>query len=95
MSDPGASLVRTRLAWRRTGLSASIVPLLAARPAFAPGAGAVAVVATASAMIGWAVLVGLAYRRSGTLDRPGGRAIVGCAALTVAFAAIGGMVVVF
>ena len=95
--DPGASAARTRLAWRRTGLSASAVGLLALRPAFAPGAGAAHLLLAAAAMAGWAVLVGLAYRRARGLAAPqplpGRRTITLYAAVTVGFAVIGGLVV--
>ena len=88
--DPGAAAERTRLAWRRTGLSATAVALLAARPAFAPGAGAGTYLAAAAALAGWATLVGLAYRRARGLaaapPQPGQRTITAYAAVTVGFA---------
>lgn len=95
--DHGASAERTRLAWRRTGLSATAVGLLAARPAFAPHAGIPAALIAAAAMVGWAVLVGLAYRRAAGLaaqpPRAGGRTITAYALVTVVFAILGGLVV--
>jgi uncharacterized membrane protein YidH (DUF202 family) len=95
--DLGASAERTRLAWRRTGLSATAVGLLAARPAFAPHGGVAAALIAATAMAGWAVLVGLAYRRATGLaarpPRPGGRTITAYASVTVIFAVLGGLVV--
>ena len=95
--DHGASAERTRLAWRRTGLSAAAVGLLAARPAFSPGAGVGRWLIAACAMAGWAALVALAYRRArGLRDRPpqpGRRTILAYALITVAFAALGGLVV--
>ncbi len=95
--DPGASAERTRLAWRRTGLSATAVALLAVRPAFTPGAGAGTYLAAAAALAGWAALVGLGYRRARGLDtdppRPGRRTVTAYAALTVAFAALGSVLV--
>ncbi len=63
-ADQGASVERTRLAWRRTGLSATAVGLLTARPAFHPRAGAATWLITALAMMLWAVSVALAYRRA-------------------------------
>lgn len=95
--DHGASAERTRLAWRRTGLSATAVGLLAARPAFAPHAGASTVLVAAAAMAAWAALIALAYRRArGLADRPprpGRRTITAYACITVVFATLGGLVV--
>ncbi|HEU4347793.1 MAG TPA: DUF202 domain-containing protein [Actinoplanes sp.] len=97
MTDPGASVERTRLAWRRTGLSATVVGLLAARPAFSPGAGTAFVLLAAATMAVWAAAIGLTYRRTAGLrthpPHPGRRAVIGYAALTVGFAVIGGLVV--
>jgi Domain of unknown function (DUF202) len=96
-ADHGASAVRTRLAWRRTGLSATAVGLLAARPAFAPHAGAAFWLVAAAAMAAWAALIVLAYRRSRSLNGhpplPGRRSIAAYAAVTVGFAVLGGLVV--
>jgi hypothetical protein len=95
--DHGASAVRTRLAWRRTGLSATAVGLLAARPAFAPHAGTASVLVAAAAMACWAALVALAYQRGRGLEgrppRPGRRAVTTYALITIGFAVIGGLVV--
>lgn len=95
--DHGASAERTRLAWRRTGLSAAAVGLLAARPAFSPDAGAVRWLTAAGAMAGWTALVALAYRRTRGLRArpplPGRRAVLAYALITVGLAALGGVVV--
>lgn len=95
--DHGAAAERTRLAWRRTGLSATTVALLAARPAFAPSAGRAAVLAGAAATVGWAILVALAYLRARGLEerppRPGRRTVVTYALITMGFALLGGLVV--
>ncbi|MET0423402.1 MAG: DUF202 domain-containing protein [Actinoplanes sp.] len=95
--DHGASAERTRLAWRRTVLSATAVGLLAARPAFDPEAGGARWLTAALAMAGWAAMVGLTYRRIRGLDHrpphPARWAIGAYAALTIGFAALGGLVV--
>jgi uncharacterized membrane protein YidH (DUF202 family) len=95
--DPGASAERTRLAWRRTGLSATAVGLLAVRPAFHPDAGARAWILAALAMTAWAAMVALAYRRARALGtsppQPGRRAIPAYAMLTIALVTLGGLVV--
>jgi hypothetical protein len=96
-ADHGASAERTRLAWRRTGLSASAVGLLAVRPAFRPGAGALTWLVAAAAMAAWVLLVALAYHRVrglATLPPRPGRRLVPVYALTAAvFAVLGGLVV--
>ena len=95
--DHGASAERTRLAWRRTILSGGAVALLACRPAFDPAAGDRRWIIAALAMIGWSVLVALAYRRVRGLTahppRPGRRTITAYAVTTVALATLGGLVV--
>jgi uncharacterized membrane protein YidH (DUF202 family) len=95
--DVGASAERTRLAWRRTSLSATTVALLAVRPAFKPHPGVTAILITAGVLTGWAALVALGYRRSRGLKAlppyPGHRAITLYAVITIGIALIGGLVV--
>jgi hypothetical protein len=95
--DHGASAERTRLAWRRTGLSATAVGLLAVRPAFRPEAGPLTWLVAAAAMIAWVLLVALAYRRVrglATLPPEPGRRTVPVYALTAAaFAVLGGLAI--
>ena len=97
MTDHGVATERTRLAWRRTGLSAAAVALLAVRPAFDPDTGPIHVLLAAAAMAAWAALVALAYRRGRGLDRrrpaPGHRAVTAYASITLILAVIGGLVV--
>jgi uncharacterized membrane protein YidH (DUF202 family) len=90
--EVGLSAQRTRMAWRRTAMSAAAVALLAARPAVA-GAGPVQVLVAAAAMAGWVALVAFAYRRGRGLDarppQPGRRTLLACAGACVGFAVIG------
>ena len=95
-TDAGAASERTRLAWRRTALSAAVVMLLAVRPAVTdPGPSEV--LAAAAAMGGWVTLIVATYARNRGLathpPRPDRRAGLLLAAVTVAFAVIGGLVV--
>jgi uncharacterized membrane protein YidH (DUF202 family) len=94
--DTSAAAERTRLAWRRTGLTAAAVALLAVRPAF-DHPGPAAVLVAAAAMGAWVTLIAYAYRRARGLaahpPRPDHRSVVVYAAVTVAFAVIGGLVV--
>ncbi|GAB1694052.1 DUF202 domain-containing protein [Krasilnikovia sp. M28-CT-15] len=95
--DHGASAERTRLAWRRTGLSATVVALLTLRPAFVPDPRARTVLAAAAAMGVWAALVALGYRRVHGLvarpPRPGSHTVVAYALLCASFAVFGAVVV--
>ena len=95
--DPGASAERTRLAWRRTGLSAAVVGLLSIRPAFAPGAEPREWLAAAGAMAGWSLLVALALHRARGLKlavpEPAPRPIRAYALVTAALAVLAGWVV--
>lgn len=95
--DPGASAERTRLAWRRTGLSAAAVALLTVRPAFTPGAGPAEWLTAAAAMGAWAGIAGIAIHRSRELhDRfpgPAPRAVRAYAVLVTVLALLGGWVV--
>jgi hypothetical protein len=98
MSDHGAAAERTRLAWRRTALSAAAVALLALRPVFSRDAGAGTWIVSALSMIVWAVMVAIAYRRAHGLTAspplPARRTIPAYALLATAFAVLAGLVIV-
>ncbi|MFE1247839.1 DUF202 domain-containing protein [Streptomyces sp. NPDC058735] len=61
--DPGLQPERTRLAWRRTTLSATIVALLAVRAALQGGASATGILACALTCVVWLGFLGVAHRR--------------------------------
>ena len=69
-----------------------------ARPAFHPDAGGAKWLVAALGMAGWATLIAIAYRRAHGLEarppRPGRRAITAYTFVTVAFAVLGGLVVI-
>jgi uncharacterized membrane protein YidH (DUF202 family) len=95
--DPGASPERTRLAWRRTSLSAAAVGLLTVRPAFVPGAGPAEWLAAAAAMVAWAGIAGVSLHRAhhlrARLPGPAPRSVHAYALLVTALAILGGWVV--
>ncbi|WP_097868311.1 DUF202 domain-containing protein [Streptomyces sp. rh34] len=61
--DPGLQPERTRLAWRRTTLSATVVALLAVRQALLSGATPAALIAVALSAAAWLGFLGVAHRR--------------------------------
>ncbi|WP_299537622.1 DUF202 domain-containing protein [uncultured Streptomyces sp.] len=61
--DPGLQPERTRLAWRRTTLSCTVVALLAGRQALHGGTGPAAVVALALSALAWLGFLLTAHRR--------------------------------
>ncbi|MFF8297838.1 DUF202 domain-containing protein [Streptomyces globisporus] len=61
--DPGLQPERTRLAWRRTTLTATVVALLAGRQALHSGAAPVALVAVALSALAWLGFLRVAHRR--------------------------------
>ncbi|MEZ7004678.1 DUF202 domain-containing protein [Streptomyces sp. SCSIO 75703] len=72
--DPGLQPQRTRLAWRRTTLSGTVVTVLAARSALGSGPSPASVAAGALCALFWLAFLRLAHLRIRTLDashRPG------------------------
>ncbi|WP_031087990.1 DUF202 domain-containing protein [Streptomyces sp. NRRL WC-3549] len=61
--DPGLQPERTRLAWRRTTLSCTVVALLGVRQALRGGSGATGVIALALGLLAWLAFLRVAHRR--------------------------------
>ncbi|MFE6665455.1 DUF202 domain-containing protein [Streptomyces sp. NPDC057697] len=61
--DPGLQPERTRLAWRRTTLSCTVVTLLAVRQALHGGAGPAAIVALSLSALAWLGFLRVAHLR--------------------------------
>ncbi|WNI32869.1 DUF202 domain-containing protein [Streptomyces sp. ITFR-6] len=89
--DPGLQPERTRLAWRRTTLSCTVVALLAGKQALHGGGSPAGIVALSLSVLAWLGFLRVANRRvrgMGTArPRPlGARAALTAAACTVALA---------
>lgn len=66
--DPGLQPERTRLAWRRTTLTATVVAVLAGKSALRDGPGATEFVVCALCCGLWLGFLGVAHRRIRTLS---------------------------
>ncbi|MFE7704849.1 DUF202 domain-containing protein [Streptomyces sp. NPDC057486] len=61
--DPGLQPERTRLAWRRTTLSCTVVAVLAGKAALHGGATPAGIVAVSLSVLAWLVFLRVAHRR--------------------------------
>ncbi|MEU3716263.1 DUF202 domain-containing protein [Streptomyces californicus] len=86
--DPGLQPERTRLAWRRTTLSATVVALLAVRQALHSGATPGALVAVALSTLAWLGFLLVAHRRVVALGTARPPALAPRAALTAALCTV-------
>ncbi|WP_336321689.1 DUF202 domain-containing protein [Streptomyces lavendofoliae] len=96
--DPGLQPERTRLAWRRTTLSATVGAVLAAKQAVHDDVTAAGLVGAGLSLLVWLVFLAVSHRRMVALGtaRPRPmtpRGAVVAAACTVALAAFGAGVV--
>lgn len=73
LSERETQLDRTRLAWRRTSISATVVGLLATREILLGLRGAAALTAVATVLLIWGAAVALGQRRVMQLARGGTR----------------------
>jgi len=91
--DPGRQAERTRLAWRRTTLAATVVALVGAGRVVAGGTRTTEVLALALVAVGWLAIVAVAHQRIRALDHPSipdaHRAPAALALLTTAVALAG------
>ncbi|MCX4694217.1 DUF202 domain-containing protein [Streptomyces sp. NBC_01408] len=97
--DAGLQPERTRLAWRRTTLTCSVVAVLALRQALRGSGSPVEVAGAAVTTLIWLAFLGVAHRRIRQLaaERPPGlsrRAALAVVACTMALAALAVAVII-
>ncbi|MFE2977059.1 DUF202 domain-containing protein [Streptomyces sp. NPDC059258] len=86
--DPGLQPERTRLAWRRTTLSATVVALLAVRQALHSGATPGALVAVALSALAWLGFLLVAHRRMLRMEAARPESLAPRGALTAALCTV-------
>jgi hypothetical protein len=91
--DPGRQPERTRLAWRRTVLTVTVVTLLAGRLAIREAGAALQLLALAAVFVGWLAVLALSWRRiaamGGAAPGPVRRAVPLTTLATIGFAGLG------
>lgn len=93
LPDPGRQPERTRLAWRRTGLTVTVVALLTLRLAAPEPGAALRQLAVVAALAGWLAVLLLSGRRIAAMaaaaPAPVRRAVPLTALATIGFAGLG------
>jgi hypothetical protein len=91
--DPGRQPERTRLAWRRTVLTVTVVALLAGRLAIRETGTAPQLLALAAVLAGWLAVLALSWRRivamAAATPAPARRAVPLTTLATIGFAGLG------
>ena len=82
--DPGLQPERTRLAWRRTTLSCTVVAVLAVKQALHGGATSAAVIALSLSALAWLGFLLVAHRRVQRMGSARPRPLEAAGAITAA-----------